>query len=105
MIEDNDVTPGGDNVFADLGFDDPEEEILKAKLVHEFRSVMKKRRLTQIKAAELIGVKQPDISAIMTGKTGKFSITRLVRYLDRLDYQVDFVVRQKPKADRRHAAA
>ena len=83
------------NVFADLRFDNPEEEIIKAKLVREFRNIVKKRDLTQVKVAELIGVKQPDISAIMTGKTGKFSITRLIRFLDRLDYQVEVVVRLK----------
>ncbi len=97
MNEDSKAEASSGNVFADLGFDDPEEEIIKAKLVREFRIAVKRRRLTQAKTAELIGVRQPDVSAIMTGKTHKFSITRLVRFLDRLDYSVDVVVRQKPK--------
>jgi predicted XRE-type DNA-binding protein len=83
------------NVFADLGFDNPEEELLKAKLAREIRSIIRRRRLTQAKAAELLGMKQPDISSIVTGRTGKFSIDRLVRCLDRLDYKVDVVVRHK----------
>lgn len=90
------VEPSSGNVFADLGLDDPEEEIIKAKLVREFRAIIKRRELTQAGVAELIGVKQPDVSAIMRGKTDKFSITRLVRILDRLDYHVDVVVRKKP---------
>ncbi len=85
------------NVFADLGFDNPEEELLKAKLAREVRAIIKRRRLTQAKAAELLGMKQPDISAIVTGRTGKFSIDRLVRCLDRLDYKVEVIVRQKPR--------
>jgi len=85
------------NVFADLGFDNPEEELLKAKLAREVRAIIKRRRLTQAKAAELLGMKQPDISAIVTGRTGKFSIDRLVRCLDRLDYKVEVTVRQKPR--------
>jgi predicted XRE-type DNA-binding protein len=85
------------NVFADLGFDNPEEELLKAKLAREVRTIIKRRRLTQAKAAELLGMKQPDISAIVTGRTGKFSIDRLVRCLDRLDYKVEVIVRQKPR--------
>jgi predicted XRE-type DNA-binding protein len=40
-------------------------------------------------------MRQPDVSMIVTGRTGKFTIDRLVRCLDRLDYQVDLVVRQK----------
>src|SRR5690606_20259992 len=90
------VETGSGNVFADLGFDNPEEEIIKAKLVREFRDIVRKRGLTQAKIADLICIKQPDVSAIMTGKTGKFSITRLIRFLDRLDYQVEVVVRRKP---------
>lgn len=85
------------NVFADLGFDNPEEELLKAKLAREIRAIIKRRRLTQEKSAQLLGMKQPDISAIVTGRTGKFSIDRLVRCLDRLDYKVDVVVRHKPR--------
>ena len=86
---------GSDNIFADLGFANPEEELLKAKLIRELRAIIKRRKLTQTKAAELLGLKQPDVSALVTGRVGKFSIDRLVRCLDRLDYRVDVVVRHK----------
>ena len=85
MIDDKAVTLGSGNVFADIGFDNPEEELLKAKLARELRAIIKRRRLTQEKAAALMGVKQPDVSAIVTGRTGKFSLDRLVRCLDMLD--------------------
>ena len=89
------VTESSGNVFADLGFANPEEELLKAKLVREIRAIIKRRKLTQTKAAVVLGLKQPDVSALVTGRVGKFSIDRLVRCLDRLDYKVDIVVRQK----------
>lgn len=72
------------NVFADLGFDEPEEELLKAKLAREIRAIIKRRRLTQAKSAEMLGMKQPDVSAIVTSRTGEFSIDRLVRCLEAL---------------------
>ncbi|MCV3243868.1 putative XRE-type DNA-binding protein [Mesorhizobium robiniae] len=97
MTEDITAEVSGGNVFADLGLDNPEEELLKAKLAREIRAIIKRRRLTQAKSAELLGMKQPDVSAIVTGRTGKFSIDRLVRCLDRLDYKVDLVVRHKPR--------
>lgn len=97
MNKDIGVEISGGNVFADLGFDNPEEELLKAKLAREIRAIIKRRRLTQARAAGLLGVKQPDVSAIVTGRTGKFSIDRLVRCLDRLDYKVDVVVRHKTR--------
>src|SRR3981189_115636 len=88
------VTASSGNVFADLGFGNPEEELLKAKLVREIRAIIKRRKLTQTKAAAMLGLKQPDVSALVTGRVGKFSIDRLVRCLDRMDYKVDVVVRQ-----------
>jgi predicted XRE-type DNA-binding protein len=93
------------NVFADLGFANPEEELLKAKLIREIRSIIKRRKLTQAKAAILLGLKQPDVSSIITGRVGKFSLDRLVRCLDRLDYKVDVVVRHKPRRASRAIAA
>jgi predicted XRE-type DNA-binding protein len=91
------VTASSGNVFADLGIADPEEELLKTKLVRELRGIIKRRKLTQTKAAVVLGLKQPDVSALVTGRVGKFSIDRLVRCLDRLDYKVDLVVRHKPR--------
>jgi predicted XRE-type DNA-binding protein len=96
------ATLSSGNVFADLGFANPEEELLKAKLVREIRAIIKRRKLTQAKAATLLGLKQPDVSAIVTGRVGKFSIDRLVRCLHRLDCRVDVVIRHKPA---RRAAA
>jgi predicted XRE-type DNA-binding protein len=97
MRKDNKVTASSGNVFADLGLANPEEELLKAKLVREIRGIIKRRKLTQAKAADTLGLKQPDVFALVTGRAGKFSIERLVRCLDRLDYTVDLVVRHKPR--------
>jgi phage-related protein/predicted XRE-type DNA-binding protein len=99
------VTASSGNVFTDLGFANPEEELLKAKLVRELRGIIKRRKLTQTKAAAMLGLKQPDVSALVTGRVGKFSIDRLVRCLDRLDYKVDLVVRHKPRRPSSRAIA
>jgi predicted XRE-type DNA-binding protein len=97
MSSEKRVTVGSGNVFADLGFANPEEELLKAKLVREIRAIIKRRKLTQAKAAAMLGLKQPDVSALVTGRVDKFSIDRLVRCLGRLDYKVDVVVRPRPR--------
>ena len=99
------VTASSGNVFADLGFANPEEELLKAKLVREIRAIIKRRKLTQTKAAIMLGLKQPDVSALVTGRVGKFSIDRLIRCLNRMDYRVDVVVRQKPRRTTSRAIA
>lgn len=58
------------NLFADLGFDNSEEELRKAKLAREIRAVINRRRLNQAQTARLLAMmKQLDISAIVTGRT------------------------------------
>ena len=69
----DDIIQGSGNVFADLGFENPEEELLKARLVREIRALIKRRRLTQAKAGELLGLAQSDISALANGKVARFS--------------------------------
>ena len=98
------------NVFTDLGFDNPEEEKLKAQLVREIRDIIKHRRLTQAKAAELLGLKQPDVSTLLAGRVHKFSLERLLRCIHRLDRDVRIVIGPKrhprsPQSPRRPVAA
>jgi predicted XRE-type DNA-binding protein len=89
------VKRGSGNVFADLGLERPEEELLKAQLVREIRGILKRRKLTQAKAADLLGLKQPDVSALTTGRVHKFSLERLLRCVRRLDRDVVMVIRPK----------
>jgi predicted XRE-type DNA-binding protein len=84
---------GSGNVFADLGFEHPEEEKLKAQLVREIRDIIKRRKLTQTRAATLLGLKQPDVSALLSGRVHRFSLERLLRCVRRLDQDVAIVVK------------
>jgi predicted XRE-type DNA-binding protein len=89
------VKRGSGNAFADLGFEHPGEEKLRAQLVREIRAIIKRRKLTQTEAAALLGLKQPDVSALLNGRVHKFSLERLLRCVRRLDQDVAIVVRPK----------
>jgi len=84
---------GSGNVFADIGLPNAEEHLVKAKLVYKIDSLMKARRLRQVDAAKLFGVKQPDISKMLRGDFRQFSVERLLRFLVALGQDVDIVVR------------
>lgn len=88
---------GSGNVFADLGFDNSEEELLKADLTAEIASLIKKQRMTQKRAAELLGVDQPRISALLRGKLSLFSVEMLMRFLNALGQDIEVVVKPKPR--------
>lgn len=93
------VTPGSGNVFADLGFAEPGEELAKAQLASLIGQAIKKRHLTQAAAAALMGVDQPKVSALLNGRIASFSSERLMRLLTALGRDIDIVVR--PSSGRR----
>jgi predicted XRE-type DNA-binding protein len=91
------VTASSGNVFADIGLPEPEEELTKAQLAGHIRQAIKRRRLTQIAAAKLMGVDQPKVSALLNGRLANFSSERLMRLLTALGQDVDITVRTKPR--------
>ena len=91
------VTASSGNVFADLGLPEPEEELTKAQLARHIRQAIKRRRLTQVAAAALMGVDQPKVSALLNGRLANFSSERLMRLLTALGQDVDITVRTKPR--------
>lgn len=72
------------NIFADLGLSNPEELLAKAEAAIEISHIIKKKHLTQTQAAEILGVDQPKVSAILRGKLRSFSLERLFRFLNAL---------------------
>ncbi len=84
---------GSGNVFADIGLPNAEEHQLKAKLVLKIDRLMQERGLKQVAAAELFGVKQPDVSKMLRGDFRQFSVERLMRFLVALGQDVEITVR------------
>ena len=68
------------NVFVDLGYSPDEAAILqmRADLMANLRKFIKARKLTQSKAAEMLGVSQSRISDLARGKWEKFSLEMLI---------------------------
>jgi predicted XRE-type DNA-binding protein len=91
------VMPGSGNVFADLGFAEPEEELTKAQLASHIRQIVKRRRLTQVAAASLLGIDQPKVSALLNGRLTNFSSERLMRLLTALGHGGGITVEAKPR--------
>lgn len=95
------VTPSSGNVFADLGFAEPEEELARAQLASRIQQIIKRRRLTQIAAAKLMGIDQPKVSALLNGRLSNFSSARLMRLLTVLGQDVEIVLRARPRTGER----
>lgn len=89
---------GSTNVFADLGYPDAEERQTKLRLAFALNQLIDDRKLTQIAAANLLGVNQPKISALLNYKLEGFSVERLMTLLTALDHDVDIVIKKKPRS-------
>ena len=97
------VEQGSGNVFADLGFSSPDLALAKAGLVQRIRDLIAERKLTQTKAAKLLGLDQPKVSALVRGRVEGYSIDRLFRFLNALGQRVEITVR--PSANNTEAGA
>lgn len=76
------------NVFGDLESDNPEEALAKSELARQIVKIIKKRKLTQKQAAEILDIDQPKISALLRGRLRSFSLEHLFRFLNDLGQDV-----------------
>lgn len=88
-----------ENIFEALDIPD---ERARVGLAAAITSEIRRRGLTQTRAAKLLGIKQPDVSAIMNARIDGFSQERLERLLNALDMEVRIQVGPRP-ADKERA--
>lgn len=87
------IEQGSINVYADLGVGDAEEMLVKAQLAAKIGEIIKRRKLTQIQAAELLGIPQPKLSKMLRGQFRGISETKMIDCLTRLGRNVEIVVK------------
>ena len=88
---------GSGNVFRDLGLPNPDLLLAKALLVQQIRDLIDQRKLPQAKAASLLGLDQPKVSALVRGRTDGYSLDRLFKCLNSLGQDVEITVRTAAK--------
>jgi predicted XRE-type DNA-binding protein len=94
-----DFTESSGNVFADMDLPEADELLTRAKLGHSVRMLLKKRGLKQREIAELLDIKQPEVSNLMQGKYHLFSEGRLFHFLNRLDRKITVRVEPRKQGD------
>lgn len=81
------------NVFSDLNIENPEELLAKAEVAARIHKIIKKRKLTQVKAAAILKIKQSKLSLLLRGYLTSFSLERLFRFLNDLGQDVVISIR------------
>lgn len=85
------------NVFADLELDQPEELLARSKLLHQVSMLIKNSKLSQKDVAKKLGISQPKVSMLITGRLSEFSTDSLLHYLSILGCEVEIRVK-KPRS-------
>jgi predicted XRE-type DNA-binding protein len=91
------VELGSGNVYADLGYADSEAMLVKAQLAAQISDVIRRRALTQARAAEVLGLTQPKVSALLNGRFRGISEQRMIECLTRLGRDVQIVIKATPR--------
>jgi predicted XRE-type DNA-binding protein len=94
-----DIVAGSGNIFADLGLPDAQDRLAKAELARMIGSIIRDRRLTQAAAAKILGIDQPKVSALATGRLSGFSLERLTYFLRLLGQDVEIAVIERPPSE------
>lgn len=89
------VTTG--NVFAALGCEYPDELLARAKLLDQVSTLIKNSGLSQDKVAKKLGITQPKVSMLVSGRLSTFSTDTLLHYLSILGCKIEIRVR-KPRS-------
>ena len=92
------IERGSTNVYADLGLDNAGEMLVKAQLATKIGDIIKRRKLTQMQAAELLGITQPKLSGMLRGQFRGISETKMLECLTRLGRDVEIVVKPAPRS-------
>ncbi|HEX9769697.1 MAG TPA: helix-turn-helix transcriptional regulator [Kiloniellales bacterium] len=95
--EDRAVYAGSGNVYADLGYENAEEMLVKAQLVSKIAEIIQRMGLTQVEAAKLLGLTQPKVSAMLRGQFRGFSERKLIDCLTSLGRDVQIVIKEAPQ--------
>ena len=94
-MNNNDITHGTSNVYADLGFPDATERQTKMRLAFTINELLKSRKLKQREVVELLGIPQPKVSALKNYRLDNFSVERLMEFLTVLDQDVEIMIRPR----------
>jgi predicted XRE-type DNA-binding protein len=92
----------GKSIYAELGFPDADQMLVKAQLVIKIAEILRQRGWSQQEAAKVLGLTQPKLSKMLRGQFRGISEIKMMDCLVRLGREVKIVVgpQRKVSSDR-----
>jgi len=86
------VIAGSGNVYADLGFENADDMLLKAQLAATIKKILEDKNLTQTKAADAVGLPQPKLSRLLNGHFENISEAKMLDCITRLGRDIQITI-------------
>jgi predicted XRE-type DNA-binding protein len=80
------------SAFEELDLERPDELAAKSRLITLVSEEIRKRGLTQSAAGDILGLDQPNVSALMNEKISRFSVEKLMSLAAKLGFSVSIHV-------------
>jgi predicted XRE-type DNA-binding protein len=87
-------TAQGGNVFADIGLPDADERLLKARIAVVVSDTIARLGLSQMAAAERLGIAQPDVSNVVRGRLRGYSLEGLLSFARARGNDIEITVKR-----------
>jgi predicted XRE-type DNA-binding protein len=89
-MSENTITQANDNIFLDLGFSAEEADnlLIRSQLMLALQNQIKHRGWTLDQTAQHLKQSKEQITALIQGKIGQFSVDTLITMLDRVGMTV-----------------
>ena len=68
---------------------------IRTELGQELRAIMLQKKMKQRELAELLSVRQPEISHLFNQHFNRFTIDKLIQFFDRLGWVVKFTIHRR----------
>lgn len=94
MSKEIEIYHGSGTIFADIGLKDADELLVRAQIGIEVLKILQACNLKQREIADLLGIKQTEVSHLMNGHFSRFSEGKLLTFLKKLDREVILIINQ-----------
>lgn len=91
----DDFVKSSGNIFEDIGDSDAKSTLTRAEIMSRIVDIINDKGLSEIEAAEVLGISQTKVSLLMNGKLSQFFLDELFLLLNALDKDVEIVIKTK----------
>ncbi len=91
----SEIEKSAGNIYEDLESEDSNEMLVKAKLAATIKKLIESKSMTQMRAAEAIGLPQPKLSRLLNGQFRGVSVAKMMEAISSLGRDIQIVIGSK----------